>query len=114
VSKDCLKWSGANIRFELFDRFTGFLILQTRLSYFKMMFNRGWQAFNPEQFDLSHVQRLHGKVCEADSMELPLTVARLKDNHYCFERDEIFAGQKEQCYPSNQRDFIWGNFCKVK
>jgi hypothetical protein len=111
LAKDCLKWSGLNIRFQLFDRLTGFLALQSRISHFTYLHSRFQMALNPEVFDYTNVADLHGKVCEGDPMELPLTVARLKDKDvYCLEEDELHAGT-EVCYPMNQHNFAFGNLC---
>lgn len=112
LSKDCLKWTGINIRFELFDRLTGLIILQSRVGYFKYMWDLKQQVFNPEQYDLTQVQKIAGISCEADSNKLPLTVARLKNGEYCFEKDEIFCGKTDHCYPLEYHDFIFAKFCK--
>ncbi len=111
LSKDCLKWSGVNIRFELYDRLTGLAILQSRISYYKYLWVKNRQLWNPEDFDLSQVSNLHANMCEVNSIVLPLTVSRLQKNEYCFEKDEIFH-QQDNCYPLDYHDFIYSHWCE--
>ena len=111
LSKDCLKWSGVNIRFELYDRVTGLVILQSRISYYKYLWILKRQVYNPESFNLFQVTDLHANICNVNSIILPLTVVRLQMNEYCFEKDEIFNND-EICYPLQYHDFIYSHWCK--
>ncbi len=111
LSKDCLQWSGVNIRFELYDRLTGLAILQSRISYYKYLWMFKRQVYNPESFNLFQVTDLHANICNVNSKILPLTVARLQKNEYCFEKDEIF-NNNEICYPLQYYDFIYSHWCK--
>ena len=111
LSKNCLKSvNGVNPRFELYEREFGLSVLQSRISYFKFMVNHGVQVANPEQFDFTHAKNLHGNLCEADSTVLPVTVARLKEGSYCFEKHDVMIGS-DHCFPSGQEQFVISHLC---
>eukprot|EP01039_Chlorochromonas_danica_P005634 gene5634-6212_t len=78
MSKNCLKWGGINIRFELFSRVVGISLLHTRLSFYKFLEETKNPILNPEYFDIGHAQVMKWSSCEANVHEIPLAATRFQ------------------------------------
>eukprot|EP01039_Chlorochromonas_danica_P003573 gene3573-3912_t len=111
MSKDCLRWGGLNIRFELFTRVAGLSLLQSRISFYKYLEATNSKIYNPERFDLIQMDRLGYKACFAGTTDIPLTVARYNNESFCFNWVELWYG-KDFCYPTSNDSFVSGHLCQ--
>lgn len=116
ISKDCLRWSGFNIRFELFSREAGLALLQSRLSYYRYLNSYRKHVINPEEFDLKQAEGLNLHLCYLDVHHLPLTVVRIinatNPDAFCFMKSEVSDDNNQICYPKSNDTLVHSHLCE--
>jgi hypothetical protein len=108
IAKNCLKWNGINMRWQLFPRKYAPIILNTRFDYYQLLYNRSETIHNPEMFELAQLKHHGLNVCEYPVDFIPVAAARyVKPNVYCFIPQEV----GDKCQPTGFNPFIRQHLC---
>lgn len=103
VQKNCLRWSGLNMRGQLLRREHALAFLGQRLSYYNQNVQTHQEILNPEGWELKQLHDLHLRACDVPVDLFPITVARnLPGGKYCFIPFEIM----HKCIPRGMHQEI--------
>jgi hypothetical protein len=107
VVKDCLKWFGVNMRFQLFSRDHLQYIMGKKISYYKYLIKQNQTVRNPEIFEAELFKHYRINICEYSVNDLPLAAIRYVDkNLSCFIPQEI-----DGCTPQGFEPFARSHRC---
>merc|ERR1711879_1015431 len=112
VAKDCLNWSGVNLRLQVFTRDAGMWTLLNRVPFYKSGYKGNWTAFNPEMFEKKQLEEGGNfTICQLGPNELPVLAARhLGKNEFCFIEKELASwGRRgnKHCLPDYPGQTDW-------
>jgi len=105
VSKDCMKWGGLNMRWQMMRRRNAFAFFGGRLDYYDSLYNKTLDRNvffqNPEIFELRQLESLGLTPCITTFDDVPVVAARhITNGSFCLISTE-YAFKKERCHPSN-------------
>jgi hypothetical protein len=111
VVKNCLKWNGTNMRWQLFSRDLSSSILQNRLNYYLYLYKINATFHNPEIFELNQYKHYQLNICEYSVDEIPATAVRYAGSagSSCFIAQEI----GDRCVPTKFQKFVKENNCNL-
>jgi hypothetical protein len=111
ITKNCLDFSGINMRFQLLRRQRGLHFLKTRLDFYKGMYTDNSTIQNPEMFEdkQANQQSSMMKVCKRPISDVPVNVGRHTTKgdfcflHYevegCVPPEAVRYVNRKRCYP---------------
>eukprot|EP01040_Poterioochromonas_malhamensis_P009155 gene9155-9928_t len=115
IAKDCLRWTGINMRVEIARRSDAVTIFGSRLDFYKHLYTVNKTVVNPETFELHHLNYHHSHVCTLPVEVLGMTVARPSASHpegVCFfEGDLVNKVGNETCYPLDAKPKVMKMRC---
>jgi hypothetical protein len=107
VVKDCLKWHGVNMRFNLFPREYLTPILGKKFQFYRYLIKLNITIRNPEIFEYQLFKHQRINICEYSINHLPLAAIRyVHENQSCFIPQEV-----DGCIPRGFGVFVQKNKC---
>lgn len=108
LAKGCLGWGGINTKFWIFSEREGVAFMTSIISWYKHLIETNRNVFNPETFDLIHLEHLGLKHCGISVDDFPVTAARHTfGENYCINRGEYF-----KCIPQGMESHLKSIDCE--
>eukprot|EP01040_Poterioochromonas_malhamensis_P017043 gene17043-19498_t len=76
MAKDCLKWNGTNMRWQLLPARQAVQILGNRFRYYEHLYSTQATLRNPEIFELNQYKHFGINICEFSVSDLPVAAIR--------------------------------------
>lgn len=109
ISKECLAWTGLNMRWQLFTRNASIFMMKRRFEYYQSLYSTNQTFLNPEIFEKQQSLYYGLKVCDHFLIDfIPNIAARhVQAGHICFAKPETI----DYCVPNNYTSFVAANLC---
>lgn len=111
VAKNCLSWTGINMRFQLIRGMNvTSAFLGNRIAFYRSLYNSSAKLpINPEKFEAIQAASMKLKVCNVSVEDLPATAARhVSNGTFCLISWEA---EKQNCYPQGMATFVKEKAC---
>jgi hypothetical protein len=119
VVKNCLKWNGTNMRWQLFSHDHSSAILENRLKYYRYLYKINTTFHNPEIFELNQYKYFQLNICEYPIDDIPATAVRYvggsRDVTPSSSNGECFIAQEigDRCVPAKFQKLVKDNNCNL-